>query len=262
MDKWRNKHTLFLVSKLFFHTNPHFHTDLHNKGANLPILGCQRGNAACLRPLSHAVFVHIVLHSCEGAAGGWGGGSHKPFWEISVLLWKMGDDNGAQVDVRRSFQRVSAHLAFSRDETFWQRERKTHKKAHDHNPPPSPQPPFPQIKCVFQGRNNSGSSPMTLCVQLSQRITWFIYSLECCNRMIELLFFIFFIRSVWCVRCGLWSGQRYDEHDGVWQLRSKSPVCWEKCRCSTFLNGDAYWFLIFLMLGNNRQEHPPPLEQI
>lgn len=188
MDKWRNKPTLFLVSKLFFHTNPRFDTDLHEKGANLPILGRQRGNAACLRPLSHVVFLHIVLCSCEV------GGSHKPFWELSVLVWKMGDDNAVQVDVRRSFQRDSAHLAFSRDETFWQRERNTHKKStrSQHPLPLSPQPSFPQIKYIFQGRNNSGSSPMTLCAQLSQRITWFVYSLECCKRMIELLFFIFF----------------------------------------------------------------------
>lgn len=125
-----------------------------------------------------------------------------------------------------------------------EKEKKPHKKSTRSQPPP---PPFPQIKCVFQGRNNSGSSPTTLCAQLSQRITWFIYSLECCNRMIELLFIylFFFIRSVWCIWSGLWSRQRYDEHDGVWQLRSKSPVCCEKCRCSTFLNGDAYWFLIF-----------------
>lgn len=63
------KKQAYTVFGLFFHANPRFDTDLHNKGANLPILGCQCGNAACLRPLSHAVFLHIVLCSCEGGGG-------------------------------------------------------------------------------------------------------------------------------------------------------------------------------------------------
>lgn len=70
------------------------------------------------------------------------------------------------------------------------KEKEKHTKKHTITPPP-PQPSFLQIKCVFQGRNNSGSSPMTLCAQLSERITWFIYSLECCNRIIIFCFFSF-----------------------------------------------------------------------
>lgn len=73
---WINEekaYVVFWVSKLFFYTNPHFDTDRHNKCANLPILGRQHRNAACLCPRSHAVFLHIVLCSYKANGWGWGG---------------------------------------------------------------------------------------------------------------------------------------------------------------------------------------------
>lgn len=159
----------------------------------------------------------------------------------------MGDDNGVQVDVRRSFQRDSAHLAFSRDETFWQRERKTHKKP----------PPLPQIKCVFQGRSNSGSSPMTLCAQLSQRITWFIYSLECSNGMIEL--FLFYFIFPFDVH-GAASGRGMTSTMECGSVHP-SPQFAEKSAEAALFPTETRTDFLFLRLGKNRQEHPPTLEQ-
>lgn len=70
----KQAYTVFGLQAFLPHKPSLSYRPAQSKGANLPILGRQRGNAACLRPSSHAVFLHIVLHSCEGAAGGGVGG--------------------------------------------------------------------------------------------------------------------------------------------------------------------------------------------
>lgn len=138
----------------------------------------------------------------------------------------------------------------TRDLLAKKEKKKKHIKTHTITPHPTPFSTPHKSNLYFSSENNSGSSPTILCAQPGQHITWFIYSLEYDNRMI-LFIYLLFIDSGWCVWGGPWSGERYDEHDGVWQLDLKSLVCWEKYRGSTFSSRDGYWFFFKISTSRN-----------